>query len=491
MRAFPVLIIALVCSLSATAQNEVDALRMSQPGVYGTARFVGMGGAFGALGGDLSVVTANPAGLGVYRRSEFSFTTAMYLQSTKAMHYGEEDRGNKFNVNFGNVGIVLAKIEDKSHQTGWVGRQLAFTYNKTSNFNDRTKLIGINPNSSLLDHYLLDAQGTFQSDLESYNPFGAGLAWQTYLLNPMDTIDSNNYTAVISNGGMEQSKTMKRKGGVNELAISVSANYSNRFYIGASLAFPIVRYSETATYREEDINDTIPYINHFTLEDEFSTSGTGVNFKIGVIYRVANWIRIGAAFHTPTFYSLSDEFKTSMNASFDSIPEWSSSSDREYEATSPDGSFDYKIISPMRVMGNIAFVIGKVGLISADYEWLDYSTSSLHSSGFSYSSSNKAIASKYTGNGILKIGTEWRFLPFVFRGGYTLYGTPYKTSTQKGVRTSYSLGFGIREDVISLDIVYVFSETHGDYYLYSSDLVEATTTSSTSHQLMTTLAVRF
>jgi len=491
MRTFHVLLIATVLTLNATAQNEVDALRMSQTGVYGTSRYVAMGGAFGALGGDLSAVTANPAGLGVYRGSEFSFTTVVFLESTKALHYGTDDRGNKFNVNFGNIGIVLARMQEKSHQTGWVATQLAFTYNKINNFNNRAHLIGFNPNSSLLNHYLLDAQGTYQSDLETYNPFGAGLAWQTYLLNPADSIDSSSYTSVVNSGGMEQSKVTTRKGGVNEVAVSVAANYSNRFYIGASLGFPIVRYTETSVYREEDVNDTIAYVNYFTLEDEFSTSGTGVNIKIGVIYRAANWIRIGAALHTPTFFALSDEFKTVMNASYDSIPAWSVSSDREYEASSPAGSYDYRIISPLRVMGNIAFVIGKQGLLSADYEWIDYSTSSLNSPSFSYSNSNKEIANKYKGNGILKVGTEWRFLPFIFRGGYAVYGTPFKTSTQKGVRSSYSLGFGIREDVLSLDIAYVFSQTQGEYYLYSSDLVDATTTSSSSHRLMTTLAVRF
>ncbi|PCH94451.1 MAG: hypothetical protein COB85_05615 [Bacteroidetes bacterium] len=477
--------------MNVSAQNEVDALRMSQTGVFGTSRYVAMGGAFGALGGDLSVVAANPAGLGVYRQSELSFTTVMFLESTKATHYGETDRGNKFNVNFGNIGIVLAKLQNNSHQTSWVATQLAFTYNKTINFNNRTRLVGFNPTSSLLDHYLLDVQGTFQSELEAYNPFGAGLAWQTYLLNPLDTVDSNSYMTVVNGGGLEQTKTIRRKGGVNELAVSVAANYANRLYIGASLGFPVVKYTETSTYREEDINDTIAYLNYFTLEDNFTTTGNGINFKIGIIYRAANWIRIGAAFHTPTFYALSDEFTSKMNASFDSIPEWSSSTDREYEAVSPNGSFDYKIISPMRLMGNIAFVIGKQGLLSADYEWVDYSTASLSSPSFSFSNSNREIANKYKGNGILKIGTEWRFLPFIFRGGYVLYGTPFKTSTQKGVRSSYSLGFGIREDIISIDIAYVFSETSGEYYLYSPDLVATTATSSTSHQLMATFAVRF
>ena len=266
MRVFFTLLIVASCALNVFSQDEVDALRMSQTGVYGSSRFVAMGGAFGALGGDLSVVTQNPAGLGVYRQSELSFTSVMFLESTKATHYDEIDRGNKFNVNFGNLGIVLTKLENKTHQTGWMAMQLAFTYNKTHNFNNRTRLTGINPNSSLLDHYLMDAQGTAQSDLETYNPFGANLAWQTYLLNPVDTFDTTNYTSAISNGGMEQSKTITRKGGVNEVAISVSANHSNRLYIGASLAFPIVRYNETSVYREEDVNDTVPYVNYFSLK---------------------------------------------------------------------------------------------------------------------------------------------------------------------------------------------------------------------------------
>ena len=54
------------------AQNELDALRYSNTGTGGTARSYAMANAFGALGADLSAFHINPAGLGLYRKSEVS-----------------------------------------------------------------------------------------------------------------------------------------------------------------------------------------------------------------------------------------------------------------------------------------------------------------------------------------------------------------------------------------------------------------------------------
>ena len=63
-----------IFSLKSQAQNDIDAFRFSQLDWSGTARFVGAGGAFGAVGAEFSALATNPASIGVYKKSEFSFT---------------------------------------------------------------------------------------------------------------------------------------------------------------------------------------------------------------------------------------------------------------------------------------------------------------------------------------------------------------------------------------------------------------------------------
>src|SRR5674536_391977 len=70
------------------AQNVDDALRYSQSFYGGTARFMSMGGAFTALGGDISSLSQNPAGLGVFRSSEITLTPQLFHINTAASFNG-------------------------------------------------------------------------------------------------------------------------------------------------------------------------------------------------------------------------------------------------------------------------------------------------------------------------------------------------------------------------------------------------------------------
>ena len=139
----------------------------------------------------------------------------------------------------------------------------------------------------------------------------------------------------------------------------------------------------------------------------------------------------------------------------------------------------------------MAFIIQKKGLISIDYELIDYSSARLRSEFYGYDSENASIDRKYTHANNLRVGTEWRFDPFSIRGGYALYGSPFKSGVNDGVRENYSFGFGIREDVFYIDFAYIFSKTSEDYYIYSGELVEPTLTTAESHTFQTTLGFRF
>jgi long-subunit fatty acid transport protein len=277
---------------------------------------------------------------------------------------------------------------------------------------------------------------------------------------------------------------------MNELAISLGANYGNKLFMGMTLGFPIVNYSEEAIHIETDEADTIPYFQSFQLEEAFHSSGTGFNIKLGVILRPNKWIRIGGAFHSPTFLNLSDEYSSSISSVFDSVPQWSNSGSTQYLASSPEGQFDYRITTPLRLMGSMAFIFRKHGLVSLDYEWLDYAMANLTSDIYGFSHENAAINQKYGTASNLRAGAEWRVLPFSLRAGFGLQGSPFSTGNLKP-KTTYSFGMGIREKIFYIDFAYVYTKSDENYYLYNPALIAASSNSHTNHQIQSTIGFRF
>lgn len=457
------------------SQNEIDALRYSQSFPTGTARFTSMGGAFGALGGDFSSLSLNPAGIAIYRKSEITFTPALFSSFSKTNHYGNSGFGNKANFHFGNAGIVATF--NTGDNTGWISSTIGFGYNHQNNYNSRLSIEGVNNESSLLDMYKQ------QIETNEYNPFGSLLAWDAYL------IDSANgeFFTMIPNYGEIQKKTINRSGSKGETVFSFGGNYENRLYLGGTVGFTKIRFSEVSTYTETtDSKDTTTKLNSFSLTENLTTTGSGINFKLGMIYRVHDFVRVGGAVHTPTYYDLSDKWDAKLNADYE---------DTLFNFASDIGLNDYSIVTPFKAIGSFAILFGKAGLFSFDYEFVDYSLARISGTGannYSYSSENKEISDKYIACGNIKMGTEWRINPFSFRAGFANYGNPFSAGIgNKGSVNSFSGGFGIREEGYFIDFSYVLSKATEKYYLYHPSLVRGTNFEFLSQNFLITLGIRF
>lgn len=466
---------AIVLSLHTFSQNEIDALRYSQAFPTGTSRFVSMGGAFGALGGDFSSLNVNPAGIGIYRKSEITFTPSIFSNSSTTKHYGSSGYGNKANFNFGNAGIVATF--NTGNRDGWISSSIGIGYNRMNNFNSRLSIGGTNNESSLLDVYKK------QIEINEYNPFGSELAWNAYLV---DSANGEYFTAIPNYREM-QNKTINRSGSVGETVFSFGGNYENKLYLGGTVGFTRVRFNETSTYTETtDSKDTLTTLNSFTLNENLSTSGSGINFKMGMIYRINDFVRIGGAVHSPTYYDLSDKWDASLNADFE---------DTAFNFESVQGLNDYSMVTPFKAVGSLAFLFGKTGLLSFDYEYLDYSLARLSGSGannYNYSVENSQINDKYSSAGNIRIGTEWKINPFSIRAGYTNYGNPFLTGVgNRASINSYSAGLGIREEGYFIDFAYILTKGSENYYLYDPSLIRATTLDLLSQSFMVTLGVKF
>lgn len=470
--------IFLFCSLtySLMAQNQVDALRYSQIIYGGTARSMAMGNAFGALGADFSVLSTNPAGIGFYKSSEFSITPSVYVGKTSAAYSGRENEDLKYNFNLSNVGVVFAIIPKKPEST-WKGVQLGFGVNRLANFNNSALIEGPNSTNSLLDDYWAAAEGTEPSDLD---PFSTELAFNTYLLDTMGGL--TQYFSAIPRGGAVQSKFIENSGSINEMVLTLGGNYNDRFYIGGTFGFPYLRFYENSTYRETDAADTISGFKEMTLHENLETNGTGFNFKLGLIYRIADWVRIGASFHTPTFYDMKDVYSKEMSSEFDN--------GSHYNALSPEGTFSYKLTTPLRLNGSIAFIIGKYALISADYEFADYSEARLRSRSYKFFDENEVIENVYTYTSNLRVGAEVRLAPISIRGGFQMNTSPYANNINDGERMAFSGGIGLRDKSYFIDLGYVYSKKTEDYYLYPS-VPGPSVNKYSSHNILMTFGIKF
>ncbi len=495
------LVACFFLTLKASAQNETDVLRYSMINYGSTARSLGMGNAFAALGADLSVIATNPAGIAVFRRSEFSFSPTFTLKKTESEFLGKKTSDSKFNFNFGNFGAVW-HWNQKDETKEWKGWSFGIGYNRLNDFSSNSVAEGTNPNNSLLDSYVEQANGNIDSTLSDAFPFDVGLAYNTYLVNPTDS-PAIHYASVIPHGGEYQRRKTSTRGGQGEWDFSFGTNYNDQLFFGVTLGVSSINYREDVTWDEVDQDNKIVSADSafdfksFKYTQSLKTTGSGVNGKFGIIYRPGDLIRLGLAIHTPTAYLLTDEFSTNISAKFDNTPY------PNQEATSPVFvPFEYRLVTPFHAIGSAAAVLGKQGVISAEYEFTDYSQSSLKVTDptieVSFSDVNTTIKNKYTASHTIRLGGEYRYDKMRLRLGGSYSTTPFASGYNDNSKTDqsrYSVtgGFGFRGDNFYFDAAYAYSHKGSFFNQYTINKVPqgSITENLVDNRLMFTLGFNF
>ncbi len=424
----------------------------------GTARFAAMGGSFGALGGDFSSLSINPAGVAIYRSSEFTITPALNFSRIETSYYGTPDEDTKYDFNLGNFGAVITFPTNGSEEKGgWQFVNIGLGVNRHNNFNDRWIARGFNTDNSLMTSFLEQAKR--EGSLNSLDKFSTGLAWDTWLLGKDE---DTGFFVDMPEGMVDQYRETNTSGSIREFVLSLGANYNDRLYLGATVGFPTVNYKEENIFREADTQGLSEDFNELTYTNSFETSGTGFNFKLGAIFRATDVIRLGAAFHTPTFYELTDKYRASMRSdmNFDDYTDF---------ARSPEGRFDYEIETPMKAVGSLGLVFGSLGMVNIDYEYIDYTTARLRSSDYLFTEENSIIRNTMTRQHNIRVGGEVRLDPVILRAGYAHLSSPYASGINDGQRNLLSAGFGIREGNYFIDFAYTYMFYNEDYVLYTVD----------------------
>lgn len=464
----------LILTLFATAglmslsfgQYVDQALIFSQQNYGSTARSKAMGNAFGAIGGDFSSLSINPAGIGVYLRSEVTGTLNIVgINNTESTYRGQltDDRSNNFS--FRNFGYVLA-TPVQGGGSGLVSFNFGIGFNKLNNFNQSIAFGKNGSPYSRTDVFAQNTNGINSTNLlDENNPYSNGtpweskLAWENYLIdvvNPDANGMGDQYQSILLiNELVDQNMTINKEGYNNEYVATFGANFNHQLYLGATIGMQDLYYNESKTYSED---------GEFGYFDYFSTSrtrGFGYNLKLGIIYRPVPALRLGAAIHTPTFFDMKEEYSSTMESNLQNV---SAAANGTHSAETPIGDYEYKMETPMRAIGSFAYQFGKKGMISFDYEYVDYSKMKLRSGGdgYNFSTENTDIKAIYQSTSNLRFGGEFKPVDALsLRAGYELFGNPYKTTinnmSQPNKDFSYNTinaGIGYRINNVSFDVSY-------------------------------------
>jgi len=512
MRKIFFLLSSIVASSSLLAQEPADALRYSWYSSSGTARQQAIGGAMASLGGEISATFVNPAGIAFYKTGDFVLTPGFNLSNNKSTYFGSTENDKRNNASFGTSGFVFGTDRDMNRRQGTSGVAVSIAMNRTANFGSNVLYRGLNTQSSYSQKFLEELQNdNVTTDAAAFSyPFGTSLAINTFWIDTANGWNAGNKTfqslaaPLLQTGGLLQEQQVINRGGISELALAIAGAKNDKFYYGFTIGIPFLRYDKESTFTEADA--TANGNNRFdfaSITENLTTKGTGINLKLGVIYKPVEYVRLGLAFHTPTFYSLSDVYNASVTANTEMFQGMQTQSSATFVAN-PDAEFNYWMFTPYRIMASASYVLREIedvrkqkGFITADIEYVNYKASSYTTSPESeseeanayFKSLNSAIDNAYKGAFNFKVGGELKFTTLMARLGAAYYGNPYNNlAGEKGSRFSLSGGLGYRNKGMFIDLAYVHTmgkDVHFAYRLERTPFTGANIRSTNGNAVVT------
>lgn len=479
------MVIAFLAVTFSQAQDITDAVRYSTDGMSGTARYRAMSGAFGALGGDLSGIGVNPAGSAVFLNSSSTITMNYQQRQNQTRYFNGLNTNEQSDTDFDQAGAVLV-FNSMDPENAMSRFALAFNYSNTNNFVDRFTASGTG--SSSIDEYFLgyangvplDLLETIEdetvSDLYSYlgenESFGAQqafLGYQGYILNPESTsLENTTYTSAIAPGSFDQEYAFAATGLNGKFTFNLASEFGKVFYLGANLNAHFLNYDRTTRFREMNSNAGSE-TNEVLFSNNLSTTGNGFSVQVGSIAKLGNLLRLGAAYESPTWYTI-NERTTQRLETFSTEFDESVVVNPNVVNIYPD----YKLKTPAKLTGSAALLLGTVGLVSFDYSYKDYTTMELSPTGDpEFMFQNDRIADEMRPAATYRGGAELRFGGLSLRGGYRIEESPYMDETTIGELEGYSAGLGYNFGNIKLDLAYDNATRTDNPQLYQVGLTES------------------
>ncbi|MCO5234983.1 MAG: outer membrane protein transport protein [Chitinophagaceae bacterium] len=478
------------------AQEPLDAVRYSWLSPQGTARAQSIGGAISALGGDITALYTNPAGIGIYKTSELVLSPGISFNNSKSMYRGSAATDSKSSFNYGPIGVVWGMPSYRSNSK-WKGMSIALALNKTANFNSNTYIAGDNNQSSYSEKYLdqlINGNATDPNQAASDYPYGASLGLNTYLIDP--TYDNDGFlNGYASNAtvttGLKQQQTIRSTGGISTFSIGMGGNYNDVFYLGGSVNINTLKYVRNSGFRESDAtNNTDNDFNYFVADDYLKTDGTGVNINIGIIAKPIESLRVGLNFQSPAWYSFKDTYYSSLTTDTEGYAGVQSQSSLDFNQGYA-GEYTYRYKTPLRLGGGLAYIFGsqedvksQKGFVTADVEYVSYKNNAFNTQDNTnqadkdyFNDLNNTMSRVFKSAVNFRLGGELKFETLMVRAGFGYYGNPYTNNyfnnqaadITRAARMNISGGLGWRNKGMFVDIAYIHQIIKDAYYPYRLD----------------------
>lgn len=482
---------------AAQSQEIIDAVRYAQDNLSGTARFRAMGGAFGALGGDLSSINVNPAGSAVFSNNQIAVTLSSFNAKNNSNYFGTNTSisDNSFDLN--QTGGVFV-FKNQNSNNNWKKISFSINYENTNNFDNSIFSAGVNPTNSVDGYFLSYANGVPLSVLDNSN-YGeldnggqqAFLGYQAYIINPVDNTNPNNsqYVSNVTSGGNYYQENGIYTNGYNgKLSFNMATSYQDKLYFGINLNSHFTDFYRSTSFYERNNNPlSLDYtVKNLRFDNNLYTYGTGFSFQIGVIGKITTNTRLGLAYESPTWYNLSDEFSQNLAAV-------SANSGGQLPADVVDPQLvnyyaPYKLQTPSKFTGSFAQIFGKTGLISIDYSIKNYGNTKFQpKNDVYYRGLNSEMNNILSTSGELRIGAEYKIKEWSLRGGYRFEEGPYKNSNTIGDLNSFSGGVGYNFGVFKLDVAYAYAERNSQQGFFTQGFTDGAKINTKNNNVSMTL----
>lgn len=477
------LIIVIVFAQNLSSQSIVDALRYSTDGLHGTARFSGMGGAFGALGGDLSAMQLNPAGSAVFLNSTASVTLSLLDKKNETNYFNTYTRNYNSDLSFNQAGVIFV-FDNFEEDAFWRKFTLGFNFDVKKNFDDAYFASGQSMNS--IDSYFLGyAQGVqfnllelqsgetisglykFLGENYGYGAQQAFLGYQSYIIDPLDFENPNNtnYISNVAPGVYNQEYSFSSSGYNAKATINIGMQIKDNLFLGANFNSHIIEYRESTYFYEQNSNAD-SFINEIGFRNNLAVLGDGFSAQVGLISRPTDFFRLGITFDSPTWYTITEE--TTQRISTVRTEE-----DQQITETIRPNIINlyesYTLKTPGKLTGSIAYLFGSDGLVSIDYSYKDYSNIRFRPTGIAaFNTENTRISNSLKAASSIRIGGEYRIDQLSLRGGLQFEESPYIDSEMMGDKKGFSLGFGYSFGNFRLDLAYARTEQLRKHQFYTN-----------------------
>lgn len=472
MKKYVILAVSLLGIGGLYAQDIHDALRYSQNGIYGDARYTGMSGAFGALGGTLSAINDNPAAGAVFLNDKIDFSLLVGANKVGSDFNGTSRNGKYTDFQIANAGINLV-YDYWDESSVWNKFSVGANFKLDNAYGYNGSAQGVN-NYSLSDYFVEIANGIeldllnlrdneSYADLYSYlgevygsNAQTAFLGYQGYLIDPVDPEDSGNtqYISNVTGNSFDQRKTMSERGYQGTFTFNLGAQLIDDLYLGLNLNSHILDYERTDVFEEIPQDENSP-VSYAAFAENLKTYGSGFSAQLGAIYRLDNGLRFGLTYTTPKWIKIEEKTRQSIESEYFDGNNWQSTLVNPNIVNVYE---EYTLRTPGKIGASAAYVFGNSGLISLQYDYTDNSNITFKPRNYTYfGEQNDIIKDALQASSSVRLGGEYNVSFVSFRGGLHYVESPYKDSDMMSDAKGFSLGLGFKFEGVALDLAYLQS----------------------------------